>query len=237
MWPVSTPPGWYDDGSGTQRWWDGTRWAEQPPPPAFPAGGQPGLPGGQPGYPGGQPGQPGQPAPGKKPTGLIVGLVVALVAVVALVVVVLVLTLGGDDDRDDDGDRDRDRDDRSSETSDPGGSDGPGESVTRPSFEVPTDASESDFCAAMQVAGEDIVDQSTQDGDATVDFGVAIEVLRATGTPSDIPDDARTGFEAIIEVMEAADGLTVDEFAEQDEAELDGEDAFGEYYTDTCASF
>lgn len=162
MWPVSTPPGWYDDGSGTQRWWDGTRWAEQPPPPAFPAGGQPGL---------------------------------------------------------------------------PGGSDSPGQSVTRPTFDLPTDASESDFCAAMQVAGEEIVDQSTQDGDATVDFGVAIEVLRATGTPSDIPDDARTGFEAIIEAMEAADGLTVDEFEEQDEAELDGEDAFGEYYTDTCASF
>jgi hypothetical protein len=27
--------GWYDDGSGTTRWWDGTRWTEtvQPPPP------------------------------------------------------------------------------------------------------------------------------------------------------------------------------------------------------------
>ncbi|WP_445444284.1 DUF2510 domain-containing protein [Clavibacter sp. km3a] len=27
--------GWYDDGSGTMRWWDGTRWTEtvQPPPP------------------------------------------------------------------------------------------------------------------------------------------------------------------------------------------------------------
>ncbi len=24
-----TTPGWYDDGSGTQRWWDGQRWTEQ----------------------------------------------------------------------------------------------------------------------------------------------------------------------------------------------------------------
>ncbi|WP_309632400.1 DUF2510 domain-containing protein [Nocardioides zeae] len=229
---MSTPPGWYDDGSGTQRWWNGTTWGEQPPPPAFPAGGLPG----QPGFPGAPPGQPtpgqptpGQPTPGPKRTGLVVALVVALVAVVALVVVVLVLTLGGDDDRDDssdrDDDRDRDRDARPSET------------VTSPTFDLPTDASEDDFCAAMQVAGEEILDQSTQEGDETVDFGVAIEVLKATGTPADIPDDARTGFEAIIEAMEAGNGLTVDEFEEQDEAELDGEEAFGDYYTETCASF
>ena len=24
--PQSQPPGWYDDGSGQQRWWDGTQW-------------------------------------------------------------------------------------------------------------------------------------------------------------------------------------------------------------------
>lgn len=26
--PPSTPPGWYDDGSGRQRWWDGTQWTD-----------------------------------------------------------------------------------------------------------------------------------------------------------------------------------------------------------------
>ncbi|OUE32399.1 hypothetical protein BFL35_00475 [Clavibacter michiganensis] len=32
---AETQAGWYDDGSGTVRWWDGTRWTEtvQPPPP------------------------------------------------------------------------------------------------------------------------------------------------------------------------------------------------------------
>ncbi|PPF53793.1 hypothetical protein C5C13_14670 [Clavibacter michiganensis] len=32
---AETQAGWYDDGSGTTRWWDGTRWTEtvQPPPP------------------------------------------------------------------------------------------------------------------------------------------------------------------------------------------------------------
>ncbi|MGF6823303.1 putative integral membrane protein [Microbacterium sp. ZKA21] len=26
---MSTPAGWYDDGSGRQRWWDGTQWTDQ----------------------------------------------------------------------------------------------------------------------------------------------------------------------------------------------------------------
>lgn len=26
---TNTTPGWYDDGSGTQRWWDGQRWTDQ----------------------------------------------------------------------------------------------------------------------------------------------------------------------------------------------------------------
>lgn len=36
----TTPPGWYDDGSGTRRWWDGSAWTEdvQPADPADAAG-------------------------------------------------------------------------------------------------------------------------------------------------------------------------------------------------------
>ena len=29
----STPPGWYPDGQGGQRWWDGTQWTEHTQPP------------------------------------------------------------------------------------------------------------------------------------------------------------------------------------------------------------
>lgn len=36
---TNTQAGWYDDGSGTMRWWDGTAWTEQVQPPAAPAPG------------------------------------------------------------------------------------------------------------------------------------------------------------------------------------------------------
>ena len=31
--PQSTPPGWYPDQTGQQRWWDGAQWGEVAPPP------------------------------------------------------------------------------------------------------------------------------------------------------------------------------------------------------------
>jgi hypothetical protein len=38
----SAPPGWYDDGTGRQRWWDGMRWTDHyaqvvPVAPTYPA--------------------------------------------------------------------------------------------------------------------------------------------------------------------------------------------------------
>ena len=40
---ADTQAGWYDDGSGTQRWWDGQNWTDQLKPPAPPAGGISGM--------------------------------------------------------------------------------------------------------------------------------------------------------------------------------------------------
>lgn len=43
---MSTPAGWYDDGSGRQRWWDGQQWTENfaPETPATPAPQSPAAP-------------------------------------------------------------------------------------------------------------------------------------------------------------------------------------------------
>lgn len=40
----STPPGWYPDGQGGQRWWDGTQWTEHTQPPEGGASGAPATP-------------------------------------------------------------------------------------------------------------------------------------------------------------------------------------------------
>lgn len=101
----NVPPGWYDDGSGTQRWWDGQQWTESlaPATPQTPAGGteylqpgygQPAGYGQQPGYPGGYPGGPGGPRKSKGPLFAVLG-VVALLVIGGIVA--LILVLGGDD--------------------------------------------------------------------------------------------------------------------------------------------
>ncbi len=40
---ADTQAGWYDDGPGTQRWWDGQNWTDQVKPPEPPAGGISGM--------------------------------------------------------------------------------------------------------------------------------------------------------------------------------------------------
>jgi hypothetical protein len=86
----TTPPGWYPDGQGGQRWWDGTQWTEHTQPPAGGAPAAPAAPAAPsapsaPGHDlptqvapnraanyGGQPGQPGaqQPAAPQPPQGV-----------------------------------------------------------------------------------------------------------------------------------------------------------------------
>lgn len=122
---MSTPPGWYDDGSGTTRWWDGERWSDGPPTPGqapeqsygsyAAASGQGGY-GQQGGYgeqggfgQGGYGEQGGYGGPGgaadspRRSGGGPLKLVIAAVVVLVLVGVattVLVLTRGGDDEAD-----------------------------------------------------------------------------------------------------------------------------------------
>lgn len=99
---------------------------------------------------------------------------------------------------------------------------------------APTDASEDDFCDAMEAAGQSLADQSEKDGGDKVDFGDAIDELESTGTPEDIPDDAREGFESILDAMKDLDGKTVDEVSDESD-DLDGDEEFGDYYAETCS--
>jgi hypothetical protein len=120
----SAPAGWYPDGQGGQRWWDGTRWTEhtqpaQGPAPAAPTGavdpmqtvvapprtpaqglppqaGAPAAPGGHPGQPGVPPWQGQTPPSGGGGKGKLIGIIAAAVAlVVVLAVVLFVFVLGG----------------------------------------------------------------------------------------------------------------------------------------------
>ncbi len=40
---ATTQAGWYDDGTGTKRWWDGQKWTDQVQQPGSPAGGPGGV--------------------------------------------------------------------------------------------------------------------------------------------------------------------------------------------------
>lgn len=112
-----TPAGWYPDGSGGQRWWDGRQWTEHTQPAAGQQPQQPQQPQqqgygaqgysaqgyGQQGY--GQQGYGGQSweqqpsSGGKKVNGKLLGIVggVVVAVVVALVLVFVLLGGGGDD--------------------------------------------------------------------------------------------------------------------------------------------
>lgn len=78
------PPGWYDDGRGAQRWWDGVRWTEQvlPAPPSSPP-------------PGWTPGE--QPAPARRSRRLLLGVAAVLVLVLVAGGLGVVLVVGSDD--------------------------------------------------------------------------------------------------------------------------------------------
>lgn len=94
----------------------------------------------------------------------------------------------------------------------------------------PDDASKDDFCDAM----EKVINEA-DDFDKTKD---AVADLADVGTPDDMDDDARDGFELLVDAYDDADDEDELEKAEDDldSDEEDQSDAFGKYYLDKCGS-
>ena len=107
---------------------------------------------------------------------------------------------------------------------------------------APTDASDEDFCEAyngISALGEADGEDYEAQAEAANEYA---DELEEVGTPEDIPDDARKGFEVWVEVLGDvnADDLE-DEDAQKaiEEKYEDDEDdvtAFFEYAGETCAS-
>lgn len=106
---------------------------------------------------------------------------------------------------------------------------------------APTDASRGEFCEAYASQIEALARSAREDGpdraaEVMKDWSARVQEI---GTPRDMPDDARRGFETVVEEIDALDtGAT--------QRELDGlgeelgtraqrdVDAFGEYAVTTC---
>ena len=115
----------------------------------------------------------------------------------------------------------------------------------------PTDASEKDFCATQSSLLEDLLpdDMTNPEVPSNEEMAAAVKSwgtkLDDVGTPEGIPDDARQGFEAVIEQareIDAAD-FSIDKL---EQLEMGGADAsaeakkqaqaFSDYLTSTCGN-
>lgn len=116
---------------------------------------------------------------------------------------------------------------------------------------APTDASEKDFCQTQTSLFKALLPDDMSNPEVPSDEEMAKAVkgwgttLEQVGTPKGIPDDARKGFERVIEQAGAikADDFTIDKL---DQLEAGGADAsaevqaqaqaFSDYLTTTCGN-
>ena len=116
---------------------------------------------------------------------------------------------------------------------------------------APSDASEKEFCQTQSSLLEDLMpaDMSNpelpsdeQMAKAVKDWGAKIEQV---GTPEDISDDAREGFERIVEMADEIDAsdFSIEKLEQLEAGGKDASaearkqaDAFEKYLTDTCGN-
>lgn len=116
---------------------------------------------------------------------------------------------------------------------------------------APTDASKDGFCEAANSLMSDLLpeDLSTPELPSDEDMAQAVKDwgsrMEEVGTPDDIPDDAREGFEAVVDQareIDAAD-FSIEKLEELEQGGADASkeveeqaDAFGDYLTETCGN-
>ena len=116
---------------------------------------------------------------------------------------------------------------------------------------APTDASEKEFCDTQSSLFADLMPDDMADPQVPSDEHMAKAVkdwgkeLEQVGTPEDIPDDARAGFERVVAQADEIDASDFD-IDKLDELEKGGADAskkaqeqaqaFADYLTKTCGN-
>ncbi len=116
---------------------------------------------------------------------------------------------------------------------------------------APTDASEDGFCETANSLMTDLLpqDMATPEMPSDEDMARAVKdwgkEMEAVGTPEDIPDQARKGFEAVVEQAKGVDAadFSLENLEELGKGGADASkevqqqaEAFGEYLTDTCGN-
>ncbi|MBD3947299.1 hypothetical protein [Nocardioides ganghwensis] len=116
---------------------------------------------------------------------------------------------------------------------------------------APSDASEDGFCEAANSLLTDLMpdDMTTPEVPSDEDMARAVKDwgtrMEEVGTPEDISDDARAGFEAVLDQIEEIDASDFsaekleelgDGGAEASEEVQRQAEAFGDYVTDTCGN-
>lgn len=105
--------------------------------------------------------------------------------------------------------------------------------------DAPDDASAEDFCAAVTSAPDTDSEDAGDQAEAAKKLG---EKLEDTGTPDDISDDARKGFESYVKALKDIDEDDVKKLSEadadavSDALDIDADEfaALSEYITKTC---
>jgi hypothetical protein len=116
---------------------------------------------------------------------------------------------------------------------------------------APSDASRDGFCEAANSLMSDLVpeDLTTPELPSDEDMAQAVKDwgsrMEEVGTPEDISDDARKGFESVVD---QAEDIDTEDFSMDDLEDLEGggadasaeekkqAEAFGTYLTDTCGN-